>query len=188
MTETAEPLEAVITWKATDGSLWQLCFYVKPVAGRAECVGLDITSHPYAEGPERGTLSAATMRDLDFATQLARARRDALPRLRRLMDLGRRLGVLDDSELADEAAVMAQGAGREGGRHAPYTKDERKRVVDEYLQAVATGSTTPTRDVSEHLGMSRHQAAKLVQRCRKKGLLPKTDRGVARGATEEGKP
>jgi hypothetical protein len=145
-------------------------------------VGLDIRSCPDAYHPER-PLGATTMRDLDFATQLARARRDALPLLGRLMDLGRRLGG-DVSELADEAALMAEGAGREGGRHAPYTKDQLRRVAAEYLEAYADGSTSPTRDTAEALGLRYDQAAKLVQRCRAKGLLPETVRGVARGATD----
>lgn len=193
MKDRGEPFSAVTTWEAPDGSLWWLCFYVERIAGRAECVGLDIRSHPDAEHPERA-LSATTMRDLDFATQLARARRDALPRLRRLMDVGRRVrfhtqrgDILhgDVSELEREAVAMAESVGQEGGRHAPYTKDQLKRVVAEYLQAYADGSTSPTRDTAEALGLRYGQAAKLVQRCRGLGLLPETVQGVARGATGE---
>jgi hypothetical protein len=99
------------------------------------------------------------------------------------MDLGRRLGG-DVSELADEAALLAEGAGREGGRHAPYTKDQLRRVAAEYLRAYADGSTSPTRDTAEALGLRYVQAAKLVQRCRAKGLLPETVQGIARGATD----
>ena len=187
VTDKGKAVEAMTTWEATDGSQWQLFFHVKRIAGRAECVGLDIRSCPDAYHPER-PLGATTMRDLDFATQLARARHNTLSHTEHLMSTFRRVFAdapgLDVSELADEAAVLAQGAGREGGRHAPYTKDQLRRVAAEYLQAYADGSTSPTRDTAEALGLRYVQAAKLVQRCRAKGLLPETVQGIARGATD----
>ena len=195
VTDKSEVVEAMTMWEATDGSQWQLFFHVKRIAGRAECVGLDIRSCPDAYHPER-PLGATTMRDLDFATQLRLARRNTVLHTESLMKMGMRIrlhhsdGTVEAGRdvfgLAEEVALLAEGVGREGGRHAAYTKEQLTSVAAAYLKAYADGSTSPTRDTAEALGLRYVQAAKLVQRCRAKGLLPATVQGVARGATDGG--
>jgi hypothetical protein len=180
--ESGESYEAVTIWQAQDGSQWRLAYHVKRIAGRSECVGLDIWSHPDAEHPER-PLRAKTLREIDFAGRLARARRDTLPRTQRLMDLGRRLGV-DVTELSVERSVMAQDDGYKTGRHARYTRDDLERAAATYRDRYADGSTSPTRETAAILGFPYNATTKLIQRCRRLGLLPPTTRGVASGSTE----
>lgn len=180
MTESGEPYEASTVWEASDGSQWMLFYRLKRIAGRSECVGLDIRSHPDGEHPER-PLRALTLRELDFAGRLARARRAALPAIARLEDLGRRLGA-DVTDLRDEAAVMRQDDGTKTSRHSRYGREDLERVAAKYGKAYADGSMSPTQYAADDLGIPYNSAAKLVQRCRKEGLLPKTERGVARAS------
>lgn len=180
--ESGGPYEAVTIWEAPSGSQWRLTFALKRVEGRPECVGLEVVSLPDFEHPER-PLNAKTMRALQFSGELDRARRGQAARDDRLIDLGRRLGG-SVSGLAEERAVMAPGEGKARKR---YTTKDLQRVAAEYSRAWSAEppSKSPTRDTSELLGLRYDQTAKLIQRCRKLGLLPSTDKGVARGATEE---
>jgi hypothetical protein len=178
---------SILWWNAREGSEWHLTFYFKPIAGRVECVGFEIRPSPYP-GRQGQRLTATTLRDLDFATQLAQAQRRNLEMIEGLIDIGQRISggrAAPDASLLREAAILAQGAGQERGRrrHAPYTEDQLGVVVAEYLRAYARGSRSPTRDMAEALGIPYARASKLVRRCRAKGLLPKTTQGVARGAT-----
>jgi len=182
---TKYPAEVQTDWTAPDGSEWQVGFTLKRISGRFECVGFEIWQHPFPENPER-PLRAATLRKLDFAGCLARAQRDTLPRVTRLMNLGRRLAGPGAAfpELANTAAALEEKDGLKTGRHAKYTRDDLERVAVVYGEAYEAGSASPTRDTANALAIPYNQTAKLVQRCRSLGLLPKTRPGFARGPEE----
>jgi len=155
VTESGEPHEATTTWQDPDGLEWRVTYYLKRLAGRVECIGVRIDSYP-----EPRPLRATVLRELPMARLLDEARREEVSRLDRLDDLGRRLG----------------------GRR--YTTEDLKRVADKWQQRWEEGSDSPTRDTAQALGLRYNQAAKMVERCRKQGLLPRTAPGIARGFPE----
>lgn len=174
--ESEKPYEVSKFWDAPDGSAWHLVFWLKRIAGRPECVGLEL----HASHPER-PLRAKTLRALKFSSELEQTREGAHARLERLADLGRRFGV--EFPLADEQAMTAGGKPRQRAR---YTSKDLQRAADVYRERCETDkSKSPTRDTAEILGLRYDQTAKLIHRCRGLGLLPPTAPGVARGATEE---
>ena len=67
-------------------------------------------------------------------------------------------------------------------------------VAKAYREAYASGSSSPTKDVADKLGITRSQAAKLVMRCRdpRIGLLaqtkPRQAGGVAPPSSNEHSP
>lgn len=181
------PAEYWTTWTAPDGSAWIVTFRLERIAGRYECVEFRI--RPRDEHQET-PLRAKTLRALDFAGCLARARRETRDAWTGVMERARELGYPRDDWLVREAgiektiAALREGQGRKSGRHAKYTQADLERVAVVYAAAYANG-TQPTRDTSEALGISYNQTAKLVQRCRKAGLLPETTPGFARGPEED---
>jgi hypothetical protein len=61
-----------------------------------------------------------------------------------------------------------------------YNEEHWKLVAAVYDRAWAAGQT-PTRDVAEHFRVTRSTAAKWVSNCRKRGLLPPTQKTRPRG-------
>jgi hypothetical protein len=173
--KTGEPHEVSTFWEAPDGSAWRLVFWLKRIAGRIECVGLEL----HASHPER-PLRAKTLRALKFSSELERTTEGEHASLGRLADLGRRLGAVGPL-LTDELAMTAGGKPRQRAR---YTSKDLQRVAAVYSERWID-SKSPTRDTAEILGLRYDQTAKLLHRCRLLGLLPKTDPGVARGSEED---
>jgi len=174
--ESGEPYEVSKFWDPPDGSAWRLVFWLKRIAGRPECVGLEL----HASHPER-PLRAKTLRALKFSSELEQAMESAHARLERFADLGRRVGVVWDIP-ADALAMTASGKPRQRAR---YTSRDLQRAADVYRGRWIDKSKSPTRDTAEILGLRYDQTAKLIHRARGLGLLPPTAPGVARGATEE---
>jgi len=151
-----ETSDLTALWDAPDGSLCRLTFTVKRIGGRLELVGFELRS--LSDRPVR----AAWLRTLKLEAEFEQAREAELSRDERLIDLG----------LEREAQRVRR------------TPEDLERVVHVYRELWRDGSTAPTRDTAKALGLRYHQAAKLIQRCRREGLLPTTQRGIARGATE----
>jgi hypothetical protein len=177
LAESGEPYEAGTIWGAPDGSEWSLSFHVKRIAGRPECVGLDIRPHPYpfARLRER-PLRAAHLR-FPFAALLARALGDEGVTRRSdemLEDLARRMGGRVP-ELEPARLETTRGKPRQRPR---YTTNDYQCVATVYRELWKAGSRSPGRDTAEALGLRPDQAAKLIQQCRLKGYLPKTNPGV----------
>lgn len=198
-----------IVWSEPGGGRWHLVFDLEEIAGRVECVGLEISSAVAGEGQPRRPLYAKTLRAVDFAGRLAEARRLTAGLLNGAA--GVMAGSAEDpagryyvsnrpdaertrqlrAGMEAAAELVAPQDGTKGGRHAKYTREDLERVATVYSAAYAQGSPAPTRAVAEALGTSRTQAAKLVARCRdpKVGLLAPTDKRKAGGilpATERG--
>jgi hypothetical protein len=143
-------------WDAPDGSPCRLTFTVKRIGGRLELVGFELRS--LSDRPVR----AAWLRTLKLEAEFEQAREAELSRDERLIDLG----------LEREAQRVRR------------TPEDLERVVHVYRELWRDGSTAPTRDTAKALGLRYHQVAKMIQRCRREGLLPTTQKGIARGATE----
>ena len=143
-------------WDAPDGSPCRLTFTVKRIGGRLELVGFELRS--LSDRPVR----AAWLRTLKLEAEFEQAREAELSRDERLIDLG----------LEREAQRVRR------------TPEDLERVVHIYRELWRDGSTAPTRDTAKALGLRYHQVAKMIQRCRREGLLPTTQKGIARGATE----
>jgi hypothetical protein len=176
-----EPTEATGSWFPPDGSDWVLTFQLKTINGRVECIGMEIRSFTGRE-----PLTAKRLRELPFARELERARQSELDRNELMMDLARRMGGRIP-ELEEANSLLLSGKPRQRAR---YTHKDLQRVATVYRElwlgdGKSPGSKSPTRDTANVLGLRYQQAAKLVQRCRRNGLLPQTDQGVARGSTEE---
>lgn len=74
---------------------------------------------------------------------------------------------------------------RRGGRVAKYSQSDLEQVAAIYSEAYESGSNSPTKDVAEQLAITRNQAAKLVMKCRKGGLLGPVPWATAGGTLGE---
>jgi hypothetical protein len=193
-------------WRARDDDpWWYVAFLLVEVAGRLECVGMDI--RPLDDDAIR-PLRAATLRELPFASVLAMARREESEALAHRAQWWKTLPAPDspaDAEAApgprvvvepDDAHILALIDERMAaligppehkvGRHARYTRADLEDVARRYREAYARGSDSPTKDVANELEWSRDAVAKLVMRCRKIGLLGPTEQRRAGGAGPRG--
>jgi transposase len=68
-----------------------------------------------------------------------------------------------------------------GGRPPTYSAEHWMEVASVYQAAWSNGDRRPTAAVQRHFGTTKAVAAKWVARCRDLGLLPRTERGRARG-------
>jgi hypothetical protein len=161
----------------------ELTFHFLPIAGRMECVGVDVRSftgpveHPRRlAGSEPRSVTTSDLRSLRFAQLIDEARRD--------------LGRFQFAELGDpdwDEAPWASGQDEEPKRGRPpaYGPDHFVEVAHVYREAFARGRA-PTRAVAQQFHVSESTAAKWVARCRRPelGLLPPTTRGRARAVEE----
>lgn len=94
-----------------------------------------------------------------------------------------RIDAAEFTRLTQQAAGSFSAPGHKAGRPANYSPAELEMVARIYREAFASGSASPTKDVSERTGLSRSQAAKLVMRCRdpRVGLLGPTKARQAGG-------
>lgn len=176
MGASGDPHEVRTSWFAPDGSDWVLTFRLKRIGGRTECVGMEVASFG-----DRTPLRAQTLRALRFTSELDRARRREDDRRERLRAVARRLGGRIPE--LEATPLLANGKPRQRRSYSiPYYQ----HAAAVYRELCEAGSEAPTRDTAEVLGLRPAQAAKLIERCRIKGYLPKTKPGVARGSTEEG--
>lgn len=192
-------LEARGFWTSSSGDTWELRFRLVEIDGRAECVGLDIRSSDADPAATPRPLLAKTVRELPYASLLATARRETAGLYLRLGEVGVRHAEdpggrkpWTTSERAREiragleasAQVIRPADGHKSARRARHTRAELDRVAEVYTEAHRSGGGTksaPTKAVAETLGLTYDQAAKLVQRCRKIGLLGGTEKGIAGG-------
>ncbi len=151
-------------------------------------------------------LRAATLRELPLARVLAHLRQQMaeeteerdLPRSDLFVDWTkepehqpeRQQWLEGEAQAQYELAVAAQKGFSEelhepqtqsGGRPRKYSRAYLQRVADLYRRAWTEGEPGPTKYVASRLGVSRDLAGKLVMRCRRDGLLGRTDRRRAGG-------
>jgi hypothetical protein len=142
-------------------------------------------------------LRATVMRQLPLADVCTRMRRQDLqeremPRWATWPEEALALGLQPPFESADafrdwrkERESVWAPKTRRGGRVARYTRSDLEQVATIYSKAYMSGSTSPTKDVAEQLRVNRNKAAKLVWKCRKAGLLPPAQAGIAGGVSPE---
>jgi hypothetical protein len=70
---------------------------------------------------------------------------------------------------------------RSGKPRAKHDADHWARVADFYRAHAGIASASPTLAVAEEWKVSKTAAAKWIAKCRARGLLPPTQKGVARG-------
>jgi len=138
------------------------------------------------------TMRAVTLRELKFAEVLESTLRREVGFRRAMVDAIR--GDFYDkafghgafepmaAQWEKEAAALDQPR-TPSGRRRRYQRKDLERVAAVYRAAYAAGSRSPTKDVSETLGISRSTAAKLVMRCRdpRENLLSPTLKSKAGG-------
>ena len=102
------------------------------------------------------------------------------------------IGAEEFKRLTQQAAGSFSTPGQKVGRPAKFSPAMLEVVARAYREAYASGSSSPTKDVAEKLGLTRSQAAKLVMRCRdpQVGLLGPTRAREAGGleAPSTGEP
>jgi len=101
------------------------------------------------------------------------------------------IGAEEFKRLTQQAAGSFSTPGQKVGRPAKFSPAMLEVVARAYREAYASGSSSPTKDVGEKLGLTRSQAAKLVMRCRdpQVGLLgptrPREAGGIESPSTDE---
>lgn len=158
-------------WPDPENGPWLITFRWQAINGRAECIGIDVTSVRPADAsswmgggklPEIGIpLTTSVLRGVRLSELIAEER-ESMAR------------VYDDFFRESETAATYRGAGqmREG------TRRRLERVVEAYREAWQQGKP-PTQTVAKRLNISVSAAAKLVARARQVGMLPPTRPGVA---------
>lgn len=165
-------------WPDENDGPWLINFRFQLIAGRAECVGVGITSarppdtSSWEQGgklPEVGIpLSASLLRDLRIASLITEVRETNA-------ELQEMLGAREEA-----AAFRAPPPNMR-----PATVKRLQRVADAYQVAWRRGQP-PTKAVAERLKVTLPAATSLVARARAAGLLPATSAGVAAGEPKEG--
>lgn len=188
--------DVVSAWRSEDGQGWLLTFTLAEVRGRRECIAFRIEpargfiDHEGGEfhsddADKVSVLSTGVLRGMRFATEFALAQRDTAELHRAAAEMAARAAEqrVPPGEARNEvrAAYIAAGEaeaafvdpplGIKTGRRTKYVDDDFERVAAAYRAATAAGSISQTLDVARNLQLGHNQAAKLVQKCRKLGLL-----------------
>jgi len=171
-----------VRWPDADGDI-EVTVHLLEVAGRMECVGVDIRTFRQATIGGRTTrlartepraIGAADIRSLRLAEVVAEAREKIAAFL-----------FAPTGDEAWDATPWAAGQREKWepkpGRPPIYGPDHFAEVARVYREAYAEGRT-PTRAVARRFDATQAAAAKWVARCRSMGLLPATTQGRARSA------
>jgi hypothetical protein len=150
-----------------------ITFYWQMVRGRAECVGLEITSVDYCHNKEQRGMTPPggwPVVGKPVTTSLLRSIK---------------LGELISWHRGKMARIMGKILNAPSMRAyavtptmRPFTESRLREVAEVYCSAWSRGQQ-PTRAVAKRFGVSVSAAGKLVYRARTAGLLPPTSRGVA---------
>jgi len=129
-------------------------------------------------------LRAATMREFPFGDVLRRVlekvTREYLDEMMPpdvVLEAGDE--AIEEWQAESEAAFRQRS--RRGVKEARYSDDDLENVATVYRSAFEAGSKSPTKDVATSLGFPYSSAAKLVMRCRRRGLLGPTEKSHAGG-------
>ncbi len=181
-----------LQWPDPERGPWAATVHWREIAGRIECVGLNIWHGTTVGGdlmPDREPMpiTATALREagihglLDAArAKFLREREELLASLgfagpTATMDLRRGIGA------AQREQVKRARVGRRLGRPI-YSAEHWNKVAETYLERFRIGSPSPTADVAAHFNVSESTAAKWIARCRRPplNLLPSTTQGKAK--------
>jgi len=136
------------------------------------------------EGVSLRPLQAVTLRQFPLAETLERARHEYAGLLQQFAQQLAELPELPPwADLADyeETAKTYEASTRRPGRPSKYSAAWLRTAAGIYEGAVRSGERAPTKLMGDSLGLTPNQAKKVVQRCRRAGLLLPTARGKAGG-------
>ena len=175
-----------------DRGPWWVYLRFGEVAGRIECIGVEVMGNP--DGKDQAPLTALAVRRLPVGRLVDRARREYRERLQAASGLDpspgdwnpdtpqeERQPILDQLRAGIRARlplVEREFASERKGRPSLYGPEHFARVVEVYLKTLSAGGN-PTAEVARRFGVTRSAAAKWVARAREMGLLPPTTRGRA---------
>lgn len=235
----AEVFQVSAIWRPDDGPPWDVTFKIVELAGRLECVGVEVCSFvslpsrtpgsnvdtyerylslPLTEGEEESPWPAPGGEPRTIGGMLGEFRGGSAPEgmgapvplrasMLRALPFGHlfrkamaarswtqeiNAAMVDscpwtpERDAAEKAFFMDEeerwkAPPSRPGRRPHYGAADLERVAACYSAAFAAGSDSPTKDVSERLGIPRSSAAKLVMKCRKQGLLAPTEQRKAGG-------
>lgn len=170
-----------IRWPHPGNGPWLVNVHFAIVDGVAECVGLDVRlfrDDGSTLTDEVVPLTATVIRSLPVGEIIDQARRT-----QEVIhgDAEFLTEALEGHEEAVAAARKdARAYRRRGGRRIEWTPERLNRVAAVYLTAIDAGRP-PTRAVADAFVISHSMATKVVGRCRREGLLPRTTKGKASG-------
>ena len=179
-------------WPDEDDPTWVIRLLWHRVDGRYEVNGFEMN----ARRDNRTPLTATLLRSVPLGSLIEKGRRNQiefrkdsaliLQRTKESRDTFAEMGYPTDKSLRDSLKEVEQDVFKEievletPPPRSRYDEDHWRRVTAVYDEAWAAGST-PTKAVAEHFNSSRSTAAKWVSICRKKGLLPPTQKTRPRG-------
>ena len=179
--------ESSFLWPDEDDPAWFIRLWWSLVDGRYEVTGFEMGPAPL--GGKQVPLTATLLRSVPLGTLIEEGRRYQIAYKNEMVaDLeGDQEFREMFSEHGSDPDVLLRGSVRElevltnpPARNRSYNEDHWRRVTAVYDRAWATG-WPPTRAVAEQFGVTRSTAAKWVSNCRKKGLLPPTQKTRPRG-------
>jgi hypothetical protein len=159
---------------------WKVRLVYARRGGRQECVGLTI--QPWRDS---GPLTQTELRKLSLRSLIALDHADQVQRARTALDRLHSPELEPHTDRRQLAAlsrtVEASMPGRRG-RRALYGDDHYRTVAAYYSDVSDAAAPNPTQLVAEAWCVSKSTAATWVREARRRGMLPPTTRGVARGA------
>jgi hypothetical protein len=163
-------------WIAPDGTMWAYELTWGEVDGRAECVGVNLTTTNSGGRHERA-VTAQRLRQLPLGHLIEEKRRT----LRTMANDPEWAKVAPNAQ-KQAATAFANGSRRlTGPDGSPLPVDDALRLVAEVYQAAWARRPDPTAAVAEAFGLSKSAAAKRVARARARGFLPPTTQGKPGG-------
>jgi hypothetical protein len=162
---------------------WWVLIELGDVDGQVEAIRIEIRGYADRDDPEAAPISATGLR-LPFGDLIDRSRREYLGDARGFEErLARR--PQDDDVAAVFAAARRHAAAAESTRGRagrPRLEDtpELDKTIAAYETAVRAGSRTPNVHAGNAVDATAEAVAKRIARARALGLLPQTQRGVAK--------
>lgn len=159
--------ESVGFWADKAGRKWGYKLHWGIVAGRAECVRLELLA---SDGQP---MTAVALREFPIGHLMAKG-------LRGLTALARWAADAEPGRRAEQLALAKQWEESRAGRSGPkgYGAKHFVKVATIYQREAFLGRK-PTQAVAEHFVVSKSAAAKWVARARVMGLLPPARKGKA---------
>jgi hypothetical protein len=177
-----------------DWSLWWVILRFGEVAGRIECIGMEVMGNP--DRKDQAVITAVALRRLPFGKLVDRTRREHHEDLQVASGMDPDAGswspdVSEEERLRIVAQLRASirerldlaerdAATQRKGRPSLYGPEHYAQVAEVYITSWKAGGN-PTAEVARHFETTNSSAAKWVARARTMGLLPPTTKGRARG-------
>jgi len=164
------------------GPLWVLV-ELADVDGRIEPIRIEVRGYATAEDPDASPIAAGDLRRIRIGELIDLTRREYRETAEGFVErLGRRRPdelVIEARETAAQHVAASQAVKPPGGR-PPLSYSDLQDTAAAYREAMWSGSRAPNGEVGAKLHLSKSAVGKRVHRARKLGMLPDTQRGVAR--------